>query len=475
MRILLAISGSIAFYKAFEFISLCKKDGHNIKVLLSDAALKFVSPLAFEALCDGVLTSLNESWKKDEILSNLNKNYDLKNDDFQANKNLKNNFQVNLNKNCDLKRGDFSTKINDKNHIEFSRDCDVIVFAPASVNSINKLAHGIADTLFMQTLIAAGTRNHGFGVSYLPIIIAPAANPQMLNHFSTQNSLEILRKNGAIIVPPSVKTLACGEVGQGALADVSVILAHAKRAFNITKQAFKKYGEISHEILKFIFFEQEEKKFQKKAPFWLDKKVVITGGGTREMIDEVRFIGNLSSGKMAKALADAFWQQGAKVVLLSSVEFASTPYEVRNFHTSTELEILLSEYQNYDFLIMAAAVGDFKAQKIHAGKLKKSDFKDGLNLKLDLNKDLLKSVKFRGKKLGFKLEFDAKNALKNAKNTMKEKNLDAICLNIISLENPAFDSDKNEILIISKNQTQNLGLNCKTALARDIVGFCEAL
>lgn len=383
-RILLAVSGSIAFYKAYELISAFKKEGFKIKVLLSDGALKFASKMSFEALTEGVLCAENESWE------------------------------------------------NDKNHIAFSKDCDIVVFAPASINSINKLAHGIADSVFIQTLIA----------SPLPLIIAPAANTRMLSHFSTRNSLKLLQENGALIISPIRKMLACGEMGVGGLAELSHIVATTKRE---------------------LF----------KDEFFADKSVVITGGGTREKIDEVRYIGNLSSGKMAKALADAFYTLGARVKLLSSVAF-DTPYECESFESASELENLLAKCENADFLVMSAAVSDFKSE-FFAGKLKKSDFKEGLNLHLKPAKDLLKECKFKGKKIGFKLEFDAKNALQNAKNALVEKKLDLVCLNVINDENSAFNSDFNALTLIDKDGTHELGRKSKAELALDIARWCKNL
>ena len=383
--ILLAVSGSIAFYKAYELISVFKKEGFRVKVLLSDGVLKFATHLSFEALAHGVLSSKNESW---------------------ASK---------------------------KNHIAFSQNCDVVVFAPASVNSINKLAHGIADNLFIQTLIAAKA----------PLIVAPAANPRMLTHFSTQNSLELLRKNGAVIVPPVCKSLACKELGAGGLAHIESIIAATKRE---------------------LF----------KDEFWRGKKVVVTGGGTREKIDEVRYIGNFSSGKMAKALVDAFFTLGASVTLLSSVRFENLPYESAYFKGIDELEALLKAHKNGDFLIMSAAVGDFCAA-FHKGKLKKADFKKGLDLHLKPSKDLLKTCEFKGKKIGFKLEFDEKNAILNAKNSLKDKNLAMVCLNVANAQNQAFESDYNDITLISQDFELNLGRQSKAELALEIARKCQEL
>ncbi|EAH7718389.1 bifunctional phosphopantothenoylcysteine decarboxylase/phosphopantothenate--cysteine ligase CoaBC [Campylobacter jejuni] len=381
--ILLAISGSIAFYKSYELISLFKKEGFRVKVLLSNGLLKFASKMSFEALVDEVLCEENESWQ------------------------------------------------NSNNHIVFSKDVDLVLFAPASVNSINKLAFGIADNLFIQTLIAANK----------PLIIAPAANTNMFHHFSTRNSLKILKENKALIIEPICKVLACKDEGVGALAEV-------KDIFNITKR----------ELL--------------KEKFWCDKSVVITGGGTKEKIDDVRCVSNFSSGKMAKAIADAFYFLGARVKLLSSVEF-DTPYELCKFESSKDLKELLDKNLNHDFLIMTAAVSDFIPQSVK-GKIKKNEHLQGLNLHLSLNEDLLKICKFQGKKIGFKMEFDSQNALENAKKSLKDKQLDMVCLNIIDQKN-YFGSDQNELYFITLNNENKSTLQSKEKLAFELVKWCEKL
>ncbi len=381
--ILLAISGSIAFYKSYELISLFKKEGFRVKVLLSNGLLKFASKMSFEALVDEVLCEENESWQ------------------------------------------------NSNNHIAFSKDVDLVLFTPASVNSINKLAFGIADNLFIQTLIAANK----------PLIIAPAANTNMFHHFSTRNSLKILKENKALIIEPICKVLACKDEGVGALAEV-------KDIFNITKR----------ELL--------------KEKFWCDKSVVITGGGTKEKIDDVRCVSNFSSGKMAKAIADAFYFLGARVKLLSSVEF-DTPYELCKFESSKDLKELLDKNLNHDFLIMTAAVSDFIPQSVK-GKIKKNEHLQGLNLHLSLNEDLLKICKFQGKKIGFKMEFDSQNALENAKKSLKDKQLDMVCLNIIDQKN-YFGSDQNELYFITLNNENKSTLQNKEKLAFELVKWCEKL
>ncbi|ECP7276066.1 bifunctional phosphopantothenoylcysteine decarboxylase/phosphopantothenate--cysteine ligase CoaBC [Campylobacter jejuni] len=381
--ILLAISGSIAFYKSYELISLFKKEGFRVKVLLSNGLLKFASKMSFEALADEVLCEENESWQ------------------------------------------------NSNNHIAFSKDADLVLLAPASVNSINKLALGIADNLFIQTLMAANK----------PLIIAPAANTNMFYHFSTKNSLKMLKENKALIIEPICKVLACKDEGIGALAEV-------KDIFNITKR----------ELL--------------KEKFWCDKSVVITGGGTKEKIDDVRCVSNFSSGKMAKAIADAFYFLGARVKFLSSVEF-DTPYELYKFESSKDLKELLNKNLNHDFLIMTAAVSDFIPKAIK-GKIKKNEYLQGLNLHLSLNEDLLKDLNFKGKKIGFKMEFDSQNALENAKKSLKNKQLDMVCLNIIDQKN-YFGSDQNELYFITLKNENKSTLQSKEKLAFELVKWCEKL
>ncbi|EPS9495846.1 bifunctional phosphopantothenoylcysteine decarboxylase/phosphopantothenate--cysteine ligase CoaBC [Campylobacter upsaliensis] len=379
--VLLAISGSIAFYKSYELISLFKKEGFKVKVLLSKGLLKFATKLSFEALADAILCEENESWQTQN------------------------------------------------HHIAFSKEADLILFAPASVNSINKLANGIADTLFIQTLMAAKA----------PLIIAPAANSAMYLHFSTQNSLQILRQNGAKIIEPIVKKLACKDEGIGALAEVEDIFHLCKR------ELFKK-------------------------EFFIGKSVIISGGGTRERIDDVRCISNFSSGKMAKELAFAFYYLGADVVLLSSVEF-KTPFQLLTFESSKDLRALLKRFEGGDFLIMCAAVSDF-IPNYQKGKIKKSEA--GLNLSLSLNEDLLQTCKFEGKKIGFKMELDPQNAFKNAQNALEKKELDMICLNILGKENH-FGADFNELIFITQKESVSSGLKSKKELAYELALRCQDL
>ena len=385
-KILLAVCGSIAFYKAYEILSLLKKQGADVYVALSDGALEFCNVSGFEALSEHkILSSQTQNWQ-DGV-----------------------------------------------NHIAYSK-MDLVLIAPASVNTINKLTAGICDNVFMQTLIAA---------SHVPLVVAPAANNNMIEHFATQNSLEILKKNGALVVEPVLKTLACGDVGKGGLASPEVIVEAAIKRLS--------------------------------RPLFAGKKVVITGGATTEKIDDVRAITNFSSGKMARALARAFYYAGAEVKLLASFETANEPFKCLKFSSSSELlELCKSECEGANLLVMCAAVSDFVPTKID-GKIKKEDVKENLNLSLKRNVDILQSLKeFRCKKIGFKLEISSESALKSARSMLEKKGLDAVCLNILGEKN-GFASEQNEINFITKNSETLLPLAAKDEIARHIVELAANL
>ena len=385
-KILLAVCGSIAFYKAFEILSLLKKQGADVYVALSDGALEFCSVSGFEALSEHkILSSQTQNWQ-DGV-----------------------------------------------NHIAYSK-MDLVLIAPASVNTINKLTAGICDNVFMQTLIAA---------SHVPLVVAPAANNNMIEHFATQNSLEILKKNGALVVEPVLKTLACGDVGKGALASPEVIV----------EAAIKRLSK----------------------PLFAGKKVVITGGATTEKIDDVRAITNFSSGKMARALAKAFYYAGAEVKLLASFETSSEPFLSLKFSSSSELlELCKSECEGANLLVMCAAVSDFVPTKID-GKIKKEDVGENLNLSLKRNVDILQSLKeLKCKKIGFKLEISNESALKSARSMLEKKELDAVCLNILGEKN-GFASEQNEVNFITRGSETLLPLASKDEIAGRIVELAANL
>ena len=357
-KVLLAVCGSISFYKAFEILSLLKKEEVDLYVMLSDGATKFVDYKAFEALCDHrVLCTATENWQEG------------------------------------------------LNHINYAK-MDLVVVAPASVNTINKFAAGFCDNVFIETLITTKA----------PIIMAPAANDNMLENPITQASIKKLKENGVIFVEPVEKMLACKTVGKGGLANIDQIIYVIKREL---------YREKAFENL----------------------NVYITCGPTYEKIDDVRIMSNLSSGKMGKALADAYYFLGANVFLISSIDF-DVPYKLIKFESTIGLlsAIESQKMPRGSILLMAAAVSD-----------------------------VLSNIKAEGiKKIGFKLETDKELAIENSKRTMIVKRLDAVCLNILD-DLVKFGSDKTRISFVSKSGVQEIAYDTKLNIAFKIANLVKKL
>lgn len=387
-KILLAVCGSISFYKAFELLSMLKKRDFDVYVMLSEGALRFVDYAAFDALCDHpVLCSKTENWQEG------------------------------------------------LNHIQYAK-VDLILIAPASVNTINKLGWGVCDNVFMQTLIASSA----------PILIAPAANEKMLDNPITINSMDILTQiRNAKFIEPVKKTLACGELGKGGLADLDSIIYEVYRTLYSTKA-------------------------------FADKMVVITGGPTIEKIDDVRALTNFSSGKMAKALADAYYYLGADVTFITSIDF-NVPYKMVKFETSIGLKSALDsmKFKKKSLLIMAAAVSDYVPRVRIKGKAKKEEMGEIWSLRLGLNQDIISEVKDKNvKKIAFKLETDHIESIVNARNMLKDKNLDAVCLNVLD-DIVKFGSDDTRITYITKSGYEKLKTAPKTEIAMQIALLSKSL
>ena len=390
IKITLCVSSSISFYKAFEILSLLKTANAKVRVAMSEQTLKFCSPLAFEALSgECVLVGDNKPLA----------------------------------------------------HIEYAK-CDLMIIAPATANTINKIALGIADNAMLSCILACRA----------PKLIAPAANTAMLENPATQNSLKVLKERGFVVVESCEKTLACGDVGKGALASPKDIVLSAARMLG----ANSRIPSINSRI----------------------PKVIITAGACYEMIDDVRAITNLSSGKMGLALAFAYYLRGFDVTLISSAQ--NLPKSMENleflsFKSSAELlEILKNKkLEKDDLLVMAAAISDYIPTKKAKGKIKKSG--TNLNLELKENIDILSSLKeLKCKKIGFKMEMDEQSALSSAKNMLENKALDAVCLNVLKAQN-YFGSEQNEVLFITKNSQKMLKMASKHEIAAQIVGLSENL
>lgn len=396
-KITLCVSSSISFYKAFEILSLLRRANAKVRVVMSEQTLKFCSPLAFEALSGGcVLVGDNKPLA----------------------------------------------------HIEYAK-CDLMIIAPATANTINKIALGIADNAMLSCILACRA----------PKLIAPAANTAMLENPATQNSLKVLKERGFVVVSSCEKTLACGDVGKGALASPKDIVLSAARMLGINSRIPSANSRISSANSRI-------------------SKVIITAGACYEMIDDVRAITNLSSGKMGLALAFAYYLRGFDVTLISSAQ--NLPKSMENleflsFKNSAELlEILKNKkLAKDDLLVMAAAISDYIPSQKAKGKIKKSG--TNLNLELKENIDILSSLKeLKCKKIGFKMEMDEQSALRSAKNMLENKALDAVCLNVLKAQN-YFGSEQNEVLFITKNSQKMLKMASKHEIAAQIVGLSENL
>ena len=396
-KITLCVSSSISFYKAFEILSLLRHANAKVRVAMSEQTLKFCSPLAFEALSgECVLVGDNKPLA----------------------------------------------------HIEYAK-CDLMIIAPATANTINKIALGIADNAMLSCILACRA----------PKLIAPAANTAMLENPATQNSLKVLKERGFVVVSSCEKTLACGDVGKGALASPKDIVLSAARMLGANSRIPSENSRIPTG--------------NSRIP-----KVIITAGACYEMIDDVRAITNLSSGKMGLALAFAYYLRGFDVTLISSAQ--NLPKSMENleflsFKSSADLlEILKNKkLAKDDLLVMAAAISDYIPSQKAKGKIKKSGA--NLNLELKENIDILSSLKeLKCKKIGFKMEMDEQSALSSAKNMLESKALDAVCLNVLKAQN-YFGSEQNEVLFITKNSQKMLKMASKHEIAAQIARLSENL
>lgn len=391
-KILVAVTGSIAIYKTLDLIRLYIKAGAIVRVIMSDAAKKFINPITFEAISQNkVLDETTENWDKAQ----------------------------------------------DYNHIDIGKWSDIFVIAPASANTINSLANGLANNLLLQTALAYPRMK----------LIAPAANTNMLKNPITQASLKMLKLCNYEIVSSVTKELVCKDVGDGAMAEPI---------------------DIFHATCKELL----------KDNYWINRKVVLSGGGTVEKIDDVRYISNYSSGKMATSLAKALYYKGADVCLVSTGGYEELPKDIHLIKVESSSEMyeylvdsirvakkgILTKPTLMDnstpslilkrpFLFMVAAVSDYVPSFAQKGKLKKELIGTSWNLELKQNMDILKSLDKEGIiSIGFKAEMDETTAINSATRMLENKNLDGVCLNILNEEN-SFGSENNTIELILKDNS----------------------
>jgi len=317
------------------------------------------------------------------------------------------------------------------NHIDRAAWADVMVVAPGTANYLSKAANGIADDLLSTTTLAI----------QCPLVIAPAMNSKMWANSAVQANVDLLISRGVEIVQPGEGELACGEVGVGRLADIDEIMEGVIASVDI--------GDLA------------------------GMKILVTGGPTREPIDDVRYITNKSSGKMAYSIAGAASERGAEVTMITGPTFLEVPPGVNAVHIKTAGEMLssvVSQIDQNEWLIMVAAVADFTPEAPGKGKIKK-DGKESLNLKLVATRDILNEVKKsrEGKLLvGFAAETEDMD--KNAVVKLKSKELDLIVANDVSRDGAGFESDNNQAVIFCRDgEKEDLPLMPKREMAHRIL------
>ncbi|MGE4473343.1 MAG: bifunctional phosphopantothenoylcysteine decarboxylase/phosphopantothenate--cysteine ligase CoaBC [Sulfuricurvum sp.] len=347
----------------------------------------------------------------------------------------------------------------DFNHIKIAQWADLLVIAPVTANTIAKLANGIADTILTQCALAYP------GIK----LLAPSANTNMIQNPMIQASQKMLAIANYEIIATQTKELACQVVGDGAMAEPQEIFWHSARILL-------------------------------KNDFWSDRRVIVTGGGTIEKLDDVRTISNRSSGKMASALATALFLRGADVNLIATRFESNLPSSIHTIDVESSEE--MGEYltdsiriakkgklskaslihdapitliQKEPYLFMAAAVSDYIPEHPQNGKLKKEMIGEHWNIPMKQNVDLLATCDKEGiKTVAFKAETDPSVATENAQNLLKRKGADAVCLNIIDETNP-FGSNTNRIDFITAHENTPLPKNDKLTLSLALLEKAEKL
>jgi phosphopantothenoylcysteine decarboxylase / phosphopantothenate---cysteine ligase len=386
-KILLCVSGGIAVYKAAALTSKLVQAGAKVKVILSDSAAKFVSPLTFQALSrNDVYTDTFEE-KNPTVIS----------------------------------------------HIDLADWADLVLVAPATANTIGKLANGIADNMITTTLLAATA----------PVWIAPAMNVHMYDHPAVKKNLSILASYGYQFIEPNEGYLACGYVGKGRLEEPEKIV-------ELTKQHF----------------------FNKSSLKLKGKTVLITAGPTREKIDPVRFITNHSTGKMGYALAEAAKKAGAKVILVSGPVQLSPPpgVDIVKIESADEMyHAVMNNFVGADIIIKTAAVADYTPKVSYEHKMKKQP--GDKVIELERTKDILSELgtKKRNKILiGFAAETE--NVEEYAVKKLKAKNADMIVANNVKAEGAGFGRDTNIVTLFKRDGTKiELPLMSKLEVAHKII------
>ena len=382
-RVLLGVSGSIAAYKSPDIVRRLQDLGAEVRVVITNGGREFVSKRSLQTI------------SKNKVHDNL------------------------WDKDAELAMG----------HIELAKWADVVIIAPASANTIAKLCHGEADDLLSTVILATSAT----------VMIAPSMNQQMYASLAMKENLQLLKSRNVIIIEPGFGEQACGDVGEGRLAEPIDIAQQAAELF------------LSNSLS--------------------GKRVLITIGGTIEAIDPVRFISNHSSGKMGMSLAHACIQAGAKTTLVVgsiSIDVERRAETIFVTSASEMYDAVMNNITSQDLFISCAAVADYRPSKVSLNKIKKtSNIK---SIQLTENKDILASVcKLKDKPICIGFAAETENLISNAKHKLKNKKCDAIILNDISNSEIGLKSDENEIHFISAKNSEKIDKNSKQIIAEIII------
>lgn len=382
--ILVGITGGIAAYKICELIRKFKKNGANVKVVATPNSLNFVTKLTLQNL------SQNEVYVQEFDVQNWK-----------------------------------------PEHISLADEADVMVIAPATANTISKIAQGIADNLLTSIACAFSKK----------MVIAPAMNCNMWNNQIVQENISKLKSLGVEFLEPESGFLACGYIGKGRLCSIDKIYDSVVESLNY-----------SHKLQ--------------------GKKVVVTAGGTIEDIDPVRYISNYSSGKMGYAIAKSARDMGAEVILITTKPFEGL-FKIVNVKSAIDMQKAIDkEFETSDIVIMAAAVADYRVKNYSEQKMKKTA-EDNLTLELVKNPDILKGLcekKTSQIIVGFCAE--SENLLENAKEKIQKKGCDFLVANDISRKDIGFSSEDNEVTILDKNgNLKRIEKASKNVIARKILEY----
>ena len=382
-RVLLGVSGSIAAYKSPDIVRRLQDLGAEVRVVITSGGREFVSERSLQTI------------SKNKVHDNL------------------------WDKDAELSMG----------HIELAKWADVVIIAPASANTIAKLCHGKADDLLSTVILATSAT----------VMIAPSMNQQMYASLAMKENLQLLKSRNVIIIEPGFGEQACGDVGEGRLAEPIDIAQQAAELF------------LSNSLS--------------------GKKVLITIGGTIEAIDPVRFISNHSSGKMGMSLAHSCIQAGAKTTLVVgsiSIDVERRAETIFVTSASEMYDAVMNNITSQDLFISCAAVADYRPSKVSLNKIKKtSNIK---SIQLTENKDILASVcKLKDKPICIGFAAETEDLITNAKQKLKNKKCDAIILNDISNSEIGLKSDENEVHFISEKNSEKIDKNSKQIIAEIII------